>query len=118
MNEKVTSITLASTQKINDIIKKAYNKLSYSIEEKSHSNEEYDYDNEEMTQDFRKLIEEVEKATIDIKDNAIKVVDTLEEVISNDVTTNKRISLSLRFKLQRQNVIIKKDKNSSICNNY
>ena len=49
LNEKVTSTTLASTQEINDIIKKAYNKSSYSIEKKSHSNEEYDYDNEEIT---------------------------------------------------------------------
>ena len=118
LNEKVTSTTLASMTKINDIIWKAYNKSSYSIEKKSHSNEKYDYDNDNMTHDFWKLIKEVEKATINIKDNAIEVVNTLEDVIDNDVTRNKEISLSLRFKLLRQDVIIKEKKNSSICNNY
>ena len=77
LNEKVISTTLASTKKINDIIKKAYNKSSYSIEEKSHSNKEYDYDNDNMTHDLRRLVEEVEKATINIKNNATKIVDTL-----------------------------------------
>ena len=83
LNEKVTSTTLASTQKINDIIKKAYNKSSYSIENKSHSNEKYNYDNEKMTQDLRKLVEEVEKTMISTKDNATKVANILEKVISN-----------------------------------
>ena len=118
LNEEVTSTTFASTQKVNDIIKKAYNKSSYSIERKSHSNEKYEYDNEKMTQDFRKLIEEIEKATIIIKDNATRVVDTLEKIISNDVTKKNEISLSLRFKLRRRNVTIEKKKNSSICNEY
>ena len=95
MNEKVTSTTFTLTQKINDIIKKAYNKSSYSIENKFHSNEEYDYDNEEMTQDFRKFVEEVEKATIEAKNNAIKVANTLEKVIDNDVTKKEKISLLL-----------------------
>ena len=118
MNEKVTNTTFASTQKINDTIKKAYNKSSYSIEEKFHSNEKYDYDNDEMTQDLRKLVEEVERATINIKDNAIRVVDTLEEVMSNDATKEKEILLFLRLRLQRQDVIVEKKEISSICNNY
>ena len=90
MNEKVTSTTLASTQKINDIIKKAYNKSLYSIKKKFHSNEEYEYDNEEMTQDLQKLVEEVEKATINIKGNATKVANILEKVIGNDVIKKKK----------------------------
>ena len=118
LNEKVTSTALASTKEINNIIKKAHNKSSYSIEEKSHSNEKYDYDNEKMTQNLRKLVEEVEKTTIIIKDNATKVVNTLEEIISNDAIKKDEISLPLRFKLRRQNVTIKKKGNSSICNNY
>ena len=101
MDEKITSTTFASTQKINDIIKTTYNKSSYLIEDKFHSNEKYEYDNDEMTYDLRKLAEEVEKATIDIKDNAIEVVDTLEEVISNDATIKEEISLPLRSKLLR-----------------
>ena len=107
MNEKITSTTLASNQKINDIIKKAYNKTSYLVEEKFHSNKKYDYDNDEMINDLRKLAKKVEKATIEIKDNAIKIVDTLEASIGNDATKGKKISLPLRFKLQRQNVTIK-----------
>ena len=118
MNEKVTSSTFASTQEINDIIKKAHNKSSYSIEKKSHSNEEYEYDNDNMTQDFRKLIEEIEKTTIDIKDNAIEVANILEKVINNDVIKEEEISLFLRFKLRRQKVTIEKKKNSLMCNNY
>ena len=118
LNEKGTSIALASTQRINDIIRKAYNKSSYSIEKKSHSNEKYEYDNDNMTNDLRKLAKEVEKATINIKNNTIEVVNTFEEVISNDVTKKNEISLFLRLKLQRQNVTITKKENSSICNNY
>ena len=118
MNEKVTSTTFASTQRINDIIKKAYNKSSYSIEEKSHSNEEYGYDNDNMANDLQKLAKEVERATIDIKDNATRVVNTLEKIIGNVVTNEKKISLLLRFKLQRQDVTIEKEENSSICNKY
>ena len=118
MNEKVTSTALASTQKINDIIKKVYNKSSYSIEEKSHSNEEYDYDNDNMAKNLRKLAKEVEKATINIKDNVIEVMNTLEKVISNDVTTKNEISLLLRLKLQRQNVTIEEEKISLTCENY
>ena len=71
-----------------------------------------------MTNDFRKLAKKIERTTIDIKNNATKVVDTLEEVISNDATKKNEISLSLRLKLQRQDVTITKRKNSSICNNY
>ena len=118
MNEKITNTTFASTQKINDIIKKAYNKSSYSIERKSHSNEKYDYDNDNMTHDFRKLIEEVEKVMINIKDNAIEIVNTLEDVISNVATTKNEISLFLRFRLRRQNVTIEEKKILSMCNNY
>ena len=103
---------------INDIIKKTYNKSSYSIEKKFHSNEEYEYDNEEMTQNLRKLAKEIEKAMINIKDNAIKVVNTLEEVINNDVTTKNEILLLLRLRLRRQDVTIKEEKTSSMCNNY
>ena len=110
MNEKVTNTTFASTKKINDIIKKAYNKSSYSIEEKSYSNEKYDYDNESMTHDFRKFVKKIEKATINIKNNTIEIVNIFENVISNDVTKNKKISLFLRFKLRRQNVAIEKKK--------
>ena len=118
LNKEVTSTTLASTQKINDIIKKAYNKSSYSIEEKSHSNEEYDYDNDDMAQDLRRLVEEIEKTTNNIKDNATKVVDTLEDAISNDVIKDKEIPLSLRFKLRRQDATIEEKKTPSICINY
>ena len=118
MDEKVTSTAFASTSKINDIIKKAYNKSPYSIEEKFHSNEKYEYDNDNMTNDFRKLAKEVEKATINIKNNAIEIVDTLEEVIGNDVTKEEEISLILRSRLRRQNVTIEEKKVSSICNNY
>ena len=118
LNEKVTSKALASTRKINDIIKKAHDKLSYSIEEKSHSNEKYDYDNDNMTHDLRKLVEKIEKATINIKDNAIEIVDTLEDVISNDVIRNKEISLFLRFKLQRRDVTIEEKEVPPMCNNY
>ena len=71
-----------------------------------------------MTNDFRKLAKEVERATINIKNNAIEVVNILEEVIGNDVTKKEEISLFLRFKLQRQNVTIKKEENSPMCNNY
>ena len=110
MNEKVTNTTLASTQKINDIIKKAYNKSSYSIEKKSHSNEKYEYDNDNMTNDFWRLAKKVERTTIDIKDNAIEVVNTLEENIGNDVIKEEEISLLLRFRLQRQNVTIEEKK--------
>ena len=117
MNEKVTNSTLASTQKINDIIKKAYNKSSYSIENKFHSNDEYDYDNEEMTQNLQKLVEEVEKTTIDNKDNAIEDANTFEETIGNDAT-KEEISLFLRLKLRRQNVTIEEKKTSLMCDNY
>ena len=118
MDEEVTSTALATTQRINDIIKKAYNKSSYSIEEKSHSNEKYDYDNDDMTQDLRKLVEEVERATINIKDNAIEIVDTLEDVIGNDVIKGKEIPLLLRSKLARQDVTIGEEEVSPMCNNY
>ena len=118
MNEKVTSTTFASTQKVNDIIKKAYNKSSYSIEEKSHSNEKYEYDNDNITNDFQKLIEKIERAMIVIKDNAIKVVNILEEIIGNDVIIKEEISLLLRFRLQRRDATIEEKKISSICNNY
>ena len=60
-----------------------------------------------MINDLRKFIKEIEKATIKIKNNAIEIVNTLEAFISNDVTKGKKISLSLRFKLQRQNATIK-----------
>ena len=70
-----------------------------------------------MTKNLRKLAKEIEKAMINIKDNATKVVNTLEEVISNDVTKEEDISLLLRFKLQRQNVTIKEE-NLSMCDNY
>ena len=118
LNEKITNTTFASTQKINDIIKKAYNKSSYSIERKSHSNEKYDYDNDNMTHDLRRLVEEVEKTTINIKNNATEVVNTLEDAISNDVTRNKEISLPLRFKLRWQNATIQKEESPSICDEY
>ena len=118
MNEEVTNTTFASTQKINDIIKKAYNKSSYSIEEKSHSNEEYDYDSDNMTKDLRKLAKEVKKATINIKSNAIEIVDTLEEAMGNDAIGNKGIPLSLRLKLRRQNVTIEEKEIPPMCNNY
>ena len=118
MNEEVTSTTFASNQKINDIIKKAYNKTSYFVERKSRSNEKYDYDNDEMTNDLRKLAKEVEKATIEIKDNAIEIVNTLEAFISNDVTKSKEISLFLRFKLQRQNVTIEENQFVQECEEY
>ena len=118
LNKEITSTTFASTKKINDIIKKAYNKSSYSIEEKSHSNEKYDYDNDNMTHDLRRLVEEVEKTTINIKNNATEVVNTLEDAISNDVTRNKEISLPLRFKLRWQNATIQKEESPSICDEY
>ena len=118
MNEEVTSTTFASNQKINDIIKKAFNKTSYFVEEKIHSNEEYDYDNDEMTNDLRKLAKEVEKTTIEIKNNAIEIVGTLEASISNDVINKKEISLSLRPKLQRQNATIEEKQFVSKCKEY
>ena len=118
LNEKVTSTTFASNQKINDIIKKAYNKTSYFVEGKPHSNEKYDYDNNEMINDLRKLAKEVEKATIEIKNNAIKIVNTLEAFISNDVTKDKKISLLLRFKLQRQDVTIEESQFVLECEKY
>ena len=118
LNEKVTSTALASIQKINDIIKKAYNKSLYSIEERFHSNDEYKYDNNNMANDFRKLAKKMKKATINTKDNATRVVDILEKVISNDVTKESEISLFLRFRLQRQNVTIEKKKSSSMCDKY
>ena len=118
LNEKVTNTTFASTKRINDIIKKAYNKSSYLVEEKSHSNEKYDYDNDNMAHDLRKLVEEVEKATINTKDNAIEIVDTLEDAISDDAIKDQEISLSLRPRLRRQNATIKEGENPSICNNY
>ena len=77
-----------------------YNKSSYSIENKFHLNEKYEYDNDNMTHDFRKFTKKVEKTTINIKNNTIKVVNIFEDVISNDVIKNKKISLFLRFKLQ------------------
>ena len=116
MNEKVTSTTFALNQKINDIIKKTYNKSSYLIEGKSHSNEKYEYDNDNITYDFRRFVEEVEKTIV--KSNATKVVDTLEEVMSNDVMKKEEIPLLLRFKLRRRNITIKKKKTSSIYDNY
>ena len=118
MDEKITNTTFTSTQRINDIIKKAYNKSLYSIEKKSHSNEKYEYDNDNMINDFRKLTKEVEKAMINIKNNAIEVVNTLEEVINNDATKEKEILLFLRPKLQRQDVTIEKKETLSMCNNY
>ena len=118
MNEKVTSTTFASNQKINDIIKKAYNKTSYFVERKSHSNEKYDYDNNEMINDLQKFAKEVEKATIEIKDNAIKIVNTLEVFVDNDVTKDKKISLLLRLKLQRQNVMIEESQFVLECEKY
>ena len=118
MNEKITNTTFASTQRINDIIKKAYNKSLYSIEKKSHLNEKCEYDNDNMTNDFRKLAKKIEKTMINIKNNAIEIVNIFEKIISNDVTKKNEISLFLRFKLQRQNVTITKKENSSICDNY
>ena len=118
LNEKITSTTFASNQKINDIIKKAYNKTSYSIEEKFHLNEKYEYDNDEMINDLRKLAKEVEKATIEIKDNTIEIVNTLEAFINNDVTKDKEISLLLRFKLQRQNITIEGSQFVHECKKY
>ena len=118
MDEEVTSTAPASIKEINDIIRKAYNKLSYSIEGKSHSNEKYDYDNDNMAHDLRKLAEEVEKATINTKDSAIEIVDTLEDAIGNDVIRNKEIPLLLRFKLRRRNVTIEEEEVPSMCNNY
>ena len=118
MNEKVTSITFASNQKINNIIKKAYNKTLYFVEKKFHSNEKYDYDNDEMINDLRKFVEKIKKTTIKIKNNAIKVVNILEAIINNDVTKNKKISLFLRFKLQRQNANMRENQITTICNKY
>ena len=117
LNEKVTSTTFASNQKINNIIWKTYNKTSYFVESKSYLNEKYKYDNEEMTQNLRKFVKEIERATIKIKNNAIEVVNILEKVINNDVIKKEKISLFLRFKLRRQNVIVTK-KTSLMCNNY
>ena len=71
-----------------------------------------------MTYDFRKFVEKIEKTTINIKNNAIKVMNTLEDVISNDVTKNKEISLFLRLKLRRQNAIVEKNQFSLKCDNY
>ena len=71
-----------------------------------------------MAQDLRKLVKKVKKATIIIKDNATKVVNTLEEVMSNNVTKEDEISLFLRLKLQRQDVTIEEKEVLSICNNY
>ena len=71
-----------------------------------------------MTQDLRKLVEEIEKATINIKDNATKIVNTLEEVIGNDVNQEGEIPLPLRLKLRRQDVTIKQEKSPPICDNY
>ena len=118
MNEKITSTTFASTQKINNIIKKAHNKSSYSIEKKSHSNENHDYDNAKITQDLLKLAKKVEKTIINVKDNATKITNTFEEVINNDIKKKKEISLFLRSRLQRQNVTIKEEEILSIYNNY
>ena len=118
MNEKVTSTTLASNQKINDIIKKTYNKTSYFVEKKFHSNEKYDYDNDEMINDLRKLAKKVEKTTIEIKNNAIEIVNTLETFINNDATKRKEISLLLRFKLQRQNVKVEGSQLVLECEKY
>ena len=109
LNEKVTNSTFASNQKINDIIWKTYNKSLYLIKNKFHSNEKYEYDNDNITYDLRKLVEEIEEATINIKDNAIEVVNIFEDVINNDVTRNKKISLFLRFKLRRQNAIVEEN---------
>ena len=118
LKKKVISSTFASNQKINNIIRKAYDKSSYLIEKKFHSNEEYEYDNDNITYDFRKLVEEIEKTIIDIKDNAIEVVNTFENVMSNDVIKEREISLFLRFKLRWQDVTIKEERISSMCNNY
>ena len=118
MNEEVTNTTFASNQKINDIIKKAYNKTSYFVEKKSRSNEKYDYDNDEMINDLRKLAKEIEKTTIEIKNNTIEIVNTLETFISNDVTKNKEISLLLRLKLQRQDVTIEESQLVHECEKY
>ena len=118
LDEEVTSTTLASNQKINDIIKKAYNKTSYFVEEKFHSNEEYDYDNDEMTNDLRKLAKEVEKTTIEIKNNAIEIVNTLEAFIGNDATKDKEISLFLRLELQRRDATIEGSQLVHECKKY
>ena len=118
LNEEVTSLALASNQKINDTIRKAYNKSSYLVEGKSHSNEKYEYDNDNMAYDLQKLVEEVEKTTINIKENATKVVNILEDVMSNDVTKDKKISLLLRLKLRRQDAIIEENQPSLKCDNY
>ena len=118
MNEEVTNTTFASNQKINDIIKKTYNKTLYFVEEKFHSNEKYDYDNDEMINDLRKLAKEIEKTMIEIKNNAIEIVNTLEAFISNDVTKGKKISLFLRFKLQRQNATIEGSQSIHECEKY
>ena len=71
-----------------------------------------------MTHDLRKLVEKVEKATTNIEDNTIRIVDTLEEVINNDATKEKKISLLLRLRLRRRNVTIEKKEASPMCNNY
>ena len=118
LDEEVTNTALASNQKINDIIKKAYNKTSYLVERKSRSNEKYEYDSDEMINDLWKLAKKVEKTTIEIKDNAIEIVDTLEASIGNDVTKSNEISLPLRFKLQRQNATIEESQLVHECKEY
>ena len=118
MNEEITSTTLASNQEINDIIKKVYNKTSYLVKGKSRSNKKYDYDNDEMINDLRKLAKKVERATIEIKDNTIEVVNILEAFKGNEVTKDEKISLSLRFKLQRQNATIEKSQLVHECESY
>ena len=118
LDEEVTSTTLASNQEINNIIKKAYNKTSYLVEEKSHSDEKYEYDNNEMANDLQKLAKEVERATIEIKDNAIEIVGTLEAFIGSDATKDKEISLSLQLKLQRQGATIEENQLANECKEY
>ena len=71
-----------------------------------------------MINDLRKFAKEVEKATIEIKDNAIKIVNTLEVFVDNDVTKDKKISLLLRLKLQRQNVMIEESQFVLECEKY
>ena len=71
-----------------------------------------------MTNDLRKLAKEIEKATIEIKNNAIEVVNTLETFINNDVTKRKEISLSLRFRLQRQSAKVEEGQPILECEKY
>ena len=118
MNEKITNSTFAFDKKINDIIRKTYNKLSYSIKNKFYLNEKYEYDNDEMTNDFRKLVEQVEKATIDIESNMKEIMNILEQTISNDVTQKQEISLFLRPKSRQQDANIGKKQIMLVCNNY